>query len=77
MKQIEISKVLSLTKKNKYAVACASFDVVDHIFKIEIPRSMRGRKLSVQAMTLLADGAINYGYEEGQQEAPAPASEEE
>ena len=64
MKQIDITKVLSLTKGNKYESACATFDVVDHIFKVDLPRNLKGRKLSIQAMTMLADGKIKYGYEE-------------
>ena len=63
MKHIEISKFLTLSKANKYEVACATFDLVDHIFKLDIPRSLRDRKISVQAISLLADGAVQYGYE--------------
>ncbi|MDH4200160.1 MAG: hypothetical protein OEV66_07240 [Spirochaetia bacterium] len=63
MKEFEISKVLNLAKGNKYAIACASFDLVDHIFKVEVPKNMRTRKLSVQAMSLLHEGSVKYGYE--------------
>jgi len=63
MKEMEITKVLNLVKGNKYEAACAAFDLVDHIFKVDVPKSMRSRKLSVQAMTLLHDGMIKYGYD--------------
>jgi len=63
MREIEISKILGLSKSKKYEITCASFDVVDHIFKVEIPRSMKHRKLAVQAMNMLAEGHIQYGYE--------------
>ena len=63
MKHIEIAKVLTLAKENKYEMACATFDVVDHIFKVDVPRSLRGRKMSIQAMSLLADGVVQFGYE--------------
>jgi len=63
MKEMEISKVLNLVKGNKYEAACAAFDLVDHIFKVDVPKNMRTRKLSVQAMTLLHDGAIKFGYD--------------
>lgn len=63
MKDIEIAKILYLAKNHKYEVACASFDLVDHIFKVEVPRSLRKRKLAVQSMSLLADEHIKYGYE--------------
>lgn len=71
MKHIEISKFLTLSKANKYEVACATFDLVDHIFKLDVPRSLRGRKLSVQAISLLADGAVQYGYEKEANEEQA------
>lgn len=60
---MEITKVLNLTKANKYAMACAAFDLVDHIFKVEVPKPLKTRKLSVQAMTLLQDGVIKFGFE--------------
>ncbi|MDH5717544.1 MAG: hypothetical protein OEZ22_07880 [Spirochaetia bacterium] len=63
MKEIEIAKVLGLAKKQKYEVTCASFDLVDHIFKVDLPRSLKNRKLAVQAMSLLAEGHIKYGFE--------------
>lgn len=66
MKEMEISKVLNLVKGNKYEAACAAFDLVDHIFKVDVPKNMRSRKLSVQAMSLLHDGAIKFGYDNPQ-----------
>ncbi len=63
MKEIEIAKVLNLSKKQKYEIACATFDVVDHIFKVDVPRSLKSRKLAVQAMSMVADGNVQYGYE--------------
>lgn len=63
MKDIEIAKVLYLAKNHKYEVACASFDLVDHIFKVEVPKNVKGRKPAVQAMSLIAENQIQYGYE--------------
>ncbi len=74
MKQIPISKILNLTNKNKFEVTCATFDAVDHIFKLEITKSLKGRKSAVQVMTLLAGGHIQYGYDKP---AIQEASEEE
>ena len=64
MRRIPISKVLDLTQQNKFEVICATFDAVDHIFKVDIPRSLKGRKSAIQAMTLLADDQLKYGYDE-------------
>jgi hypothetical protein len=63
MKDIEIAKILYLAKSKKYEVACASFDVVDHLFKLEIPKSLKRRKSAVQTLSLLADGKVRYGYD--------------
>jgi len=87
MREIEIGKVLGLSRAKKYEITCASFDLVDHIFKVEVPRSLKQRKLAVQAISLLSDGHIQYGYDqhgynapegaESDSEAETPASSEE
>ncbi len=74
MDSIEISEILNLSKEKKFEVTCASFDVVDHIFKIDIPKPLRNRKLAVQAMSLLLNGNIQYGYEK-EQEVKLPVNE--
>lgn len=63
MKDIEIAKILYLAKSKKYEVACASFDVVDHLFKLEIPKGLKRRKGAVQALSMLADEKVHYGYD--------------
>jgi len=63
MKEIEIAKVINLARDKKYEVTCAAFDLVDHIFKVDVGRSLKKRKLAVQAMSLLSEGHIKYGYE--------------
>ncbi|GAB4429339.1 MAG: hypothetical protein OHK0011_11730 [Turneriella sp.] len=63
MRDIEIAKILYLAKSKKYEVACASFDVVDHLFKLEIPKGLKRRKSAVQTLSLLADEKVRYGYD--------------
>jgi hypothetical protein len=63
MKDIEIAKILYLAKSKKYEVACASFDVVDHLSKLEVPKSLKRRKIAVQTLSLLADEKVRYGYD--------------
>ncbi len=63
MKDIEIAKILYLAKSKKYEVACASFDVVDHLFKLDVPKSLKRRKSAVQTLSLLADEKVRYGYD--------------
>ena len=76
MRDIEIAKILYLAKNKKYEVTCAAFDLVDHMPKVEIPRILKGRKLAVQAMSLIADEQVNYGYE-NEEMAPVSESEDE
>ena len=64
MKKMDISKVLKLSSKKKFEAACATFDIVDHILKIEVPSFLKGRKLAVQAINLLADKQLKYGFQE-------------
>lgn len=75
MRDIEIAKVLYLAKNKKYEVTCAAFDLVDHMPKVEVPRLLKGRKLAVQAMSLIADEQVNYGYEN--EEAVVAGEDEE
>lgn len=63
MKDIEIAKILYLAKSKKYEIACASFDVVDHLPKLEVPKSLKRRKSAVQTLSLLADEKVRYGYD--------------
>lgn len=77
MKDIEIAKILFLAKQKKYEVTCAIFDVADHILKLDIPKNLRNRKLAVQAMNLVADGLVKYGYEPGPKVAVEEEEEEE
>ena len=77
MKTIDVSKVLNLTKDKKFEVTCASFHAVDHIFKVDLPRSLKGHKPAIQAMSLLANGQLQYGYDAHLRDKPIESSEEE
>lgn len=77
MKDIEIAKILYLAKSKKYEVACASFDVVDHLFKLEIPKGLKRRKSAVQTLNILADEQVKYGYDKKATVAVAEDDEEE
>lgn len=76
MKEIEISKVLQLAKGNKYEKSCATFDLVDHILKVDVPKSLRGKKPAVQAIVLLADEQIHYGYDTSEPSKVSSSEEE-
>jgi len=76
MKDIEIAKILYLAKSKKYEIACASFDVVDHLFKLDIPKGLKRRKSAVQTLSLLADEQVKYGYDKKNEVALADDDEE-
>ncbi len=75
MKDIEIAKILYLAKSKKYEVACASFDVVDHLFKLDVPKGLKRRKSSVQTLSMLADEKVKFGYD--RKDAVAVAEDDE
>ncbi|HRP68307.1 MAG TPA: hypothetical protein PLY93_02125 [Turneriella sp.] len=77
MKDIEIAKILYLAKSKKYEVACASFDVVDHLGKLDVPKNLKRRKNAVQTLSLLADEQVKFGYERRAEVALADDDEDE
>jgi len=77
MKTLEISKVFELKEKSKYEIACATFDVVDHIFKVDVPKGIKNRKLAVQALSLLANNELKYDYDTTSDATPAISDSEE
>ncbi len=64
MKELDIGRVINLAKNRKYEITVASFDVVENLPLLDVPRSMKGRKRAVQALSLLSDGGVQYGYNE-------------
>ncbi|MBL8019198.1 MAG: DNA primase [Leptospirales bacterium] len=61
-KEFEISKLLSLANKEKYATTVAAFEVIDKLEQIEIPKKYTNRKPAVKAMIALSDGIVQYDY---------------
>ncbi len=64
MKELDIGRVINLAKNRKYEITVACFDVVENLPLLDVPRSMKGRKRAVQALSLLSDGEVQYGYNE-------------
>lgn len=58
-----ISNVLKLAKGNKYEITNAMFHLMDHMQCIDLSSSMRSKKLSSQAVYLLAEGHMEYDYD--------------
>lgn len=83
-REFEISKLLEITRHDKYATAVAAFEVIDQAERLDIPKKWKTRKPAVQAMMALSDDMIRYGfisddvrqqlreelYESGEGEAP-------
>jgi len=61
-KEFEISKLLQLANKDKYATTVAAFEVIDKLEQIEIPKKYVNRKPAVKAMIALSDGIVQYDY---------------
>ncbi|HMU84470.1 MAG TPA: DNA primase [Leptospiraceae bacterium] len=61
-KEFEISKLLQLAEKEKYATTVAAFEVIDKLEQIDIPKKYTNRKPAVKAMIALSDGIVQYDY---------------
>lgn len=61
-REFEISKLLSLADKEKYATTVAAFEVIDKLEQIEMPRRFLSRKPAVKAMIALSEGIVRYDY---------------
>jgi hypothetical protein len=61
-KEFEISKLLELTDKAKYAVTVAAFEAIDKLDQIDLPKKYNNRKASIRAMIALSEGLITYDY---------------
>ena len=61
-KEFEISKLLQITKGNKYEACVAAFEVIGNLERLDIPRKYHTRKHAVQAMVALSEGIIKYDY---------------
>ncbi len=69
-KEFEISKLLELTDKAKYAVTVAAFETVDKLDQLDLPRKYSGKKASVRAMMALSEGIVTYDFiDENRREA--------
>ena len=61
-REFEISKLLEITRNDKYATAVAAFEVIDQADRLDLPRKWKTRKPAVQAMMALSDDMVHYGF---------------
>ncbi|MCB1170829.1 MAG: DNA primase [Leptospiraceae bacterium] len=61
-REFEISKLLEITRNDKYATAVAAFEVIDQAERLDLPRKWKTRKPAVQAMMALSDDMVQYGF---------------
>lgn len=61
-KEFEISKLLDLSRENKYATTVAAFEVIDMLEQIDIPRKLANRKPAVKAMSALSEATVQWDY---------------
>ena len=62
VKDFEISKLLDLTRKNKYATTVAAFEIIEMMDQLAVPRKLFNRKPAVKAMSMLSDELINWEF---------------
>ncbi len=61
-KEFEISKLLELTGKQKYASTVAAFEVIEFLEQLDVPRKIMNRKPSIKALSMLADGLLQWDF---------------
>lgn len=61
-KEFEISRLLELSRDQKYATTVAAFEVIDLIEQIELPKKMINRKPAVKALTALHDRLVQWDF---------------
>ncbi len=61
-KDFEISKLLDLSREQKYATTVAAFEVIDMLEQIDVPRKMANRKPAVKAMNALFEQTVQWDY---------------
>lgn len=60
--EFQISELLRITSKNKYAAAVAAFEVVDNTHMIDIPSRWTTRKAAVQSMMALSRDLVQFDF---------------
>ena len=60
--EFEISKLLEISAKQKYASTVAGFKIIDSLDQIEIPKKFQTRKPAVKAMIALSDGIVKWDF---------------
>lgn len=58
----QISELLRITSRNKYAAAVAAFEVVDNTHMIDIPSRWTTRKAAVQSMMALSRELVQFDF---------------
>lgn len=58
----DIVKLIELAKHKKYETTLAGFSVIDKLERVPIPKKLKSRKISVQALYALSEGLVQYKY---------------
>ncbi|MBX7058056.1 MAG: DNA primase [Leptospirales bacterium] len=61
-KEFEISRLLELSRDQKYATTVAAFEVIDMIEQIDLPKKVQNRKPAVKALTALHDQLVQWDF---------------
>ncbi|MCC5813312.1 MAG: DNA primase [Leptospira sp.] len=61
-KDFDIVKLIELARHKKYETTIAGFGVIDKLERVPIPKKLKSRKISVQALHALSEGLVQYKY---------------
>ncbi len=63
----DIVALIELCREKKYESCVAGFGILDKIDKISLPKKIRNRKLTVQALYALSNDLVQYKYLSGEE----------
>lgn len=58
----DIVKLIELARHNKYQTTVAGFAVIDKLERVNIPKKLKNRKISVQALYALSEGLVQQKF---------------
>lgn len=61
-REFEITDLLRISDKDKYATTVAAFEIIDMMEMISIPKKLANRKPAVKALYALSDDLVKFDY---------------
>ena len=61
-KDFEITKLLELTDREKYAATVAAFEIIEKLDQLDIPKKYQNRKPSIRALAALSEKVVQFDF---------------